>query len=278
MKGGEAVSKQKPWNWMLFPFSAVKTDGDNVYAASPGNGIYHSSSVSDWTLISEELPPELVVNRLQLAQGKLYACTNEGLFTYEEGQWHHPGSSIPCYQYKAAGQCGWAATEYGLWHRCGGAWEKVACPDNKVYDFLNLPQFLIVGHEEGIAIYDRFVDEWSQFHLQVEVTSLAVFHGHLLGAGAGGELIVGNKRGGFDVVRFDNRIIFTLVKKAGHVYACTDKGLYRIGYLRGQITLFAVKLGFPVTDVDSDGKHLMMATLFEGIQAMPLAGEQEEES
>jgi len=271
MKGGETSSQHKPWNWMLFPFSSIRMDGNILYAASPGNGIYQSIGAGDWMRISEELGSDVVVNRLHAAEGKLYACTNNGLYEYEDGIWEKPELAVPCYQYKTSGQCSFAATDYGLWHSCGDAdWHRVACPDRKVYDFINLPQFLIVGHEHGIAMYDRFVDEWSEFALGTEVTSLAVCKGHLLGAGAEGELIVGNKRGGFDVVKFGNRLVFTLVRHGSSVFACTDKGLYRIGFLRGQVTLFAVKTGFPVTDIDSDGEHLYMATLFEGIQQMKL--------
>ncbi|WP_224753813.1 hypothetical protein [Paenibacillus terricola] len=271
MEGGETLSKQTPWDWMTYPFSSVKTDGSQLYAASPGNGIYCGDESGNWQHISKTLSDELVVNRLQLIQGKLYACTNEGLYTFEDGQWEQPEHSVPCYQYKTSGQCSFMGTDYGLWHRCGdGAWHKVACPERKVYDFLNMPQFLIVGHEEGVSIYDRFTDEWVDFQLGVGVTSLTVYHGHLLGTGEGGELIVGNKQGGFDVVRFGNRLVFTLIRYGRDVYACTDKGLYRIGYLCGQITMFAVKLGFPVTDVDTHDGQLYMATLFEGILQMDL--------
>ncbi|WP_127530916.1 hypothetical protein [Paenibacillus kobensis] len=271
MNGEETSSKHKPWNWMLFPFSSIRMDEDILYAASPGNGIYQSAGGGDWTHISGELGGNVVVNRLHAAEGKLHACTNDGLYKYEDGKWELPELAVSCYQYKTYGTCSFAATDYGLYHSCGDDWHRVACPDRKVYDFINLPQFLIVGHEHGIAMYDRFVDEWSEFSLKAEVTSLAVYKGHLLGAGAGGELIVGNRRGGFEVVTFGNRLVFTLVRHGSSVFACTDKGLYRIGLLQGQMTLFSVKTGFPVTDIDSDGEHLYMATLFEGIQQMKLS-------
>ncbi|GFN31579.1 hypothetical protein [Paenibacillus xylaniclasticus] len=270
MNGGETFSKHMPWNRMRFPFSSVRMDEDTLYAASPGNGIYQSVGNGDWMNISGELGDNIVVNRLHAADGKLYACTNDGLYKYENGEWELPELAIPCYQYKTYGACSFAATHYGLWHNCGADWHRVACSDRKVYDFIQLPQFLIIGHDQGISMYDRFMDEWNDCPLKIEVTSLAVYKGHLLGAGAGGEVIIGNRRGSFDVVKFGSRLVFTLVRHGSSVFACTDKGLYRIGLLRGQITLFSVKTGFPVTDIDSDGEHLYMATLFDGIQQMKL--------
>lgn len=47
-----------------------------------------------------------------------------------------------------------------------------------------------------------------------------------------------------------------------------DRGLYRVGNVGGRPTLMALRLGLQVTDVDTDGSRLYIATLFDGVQSM----------
>ena len=159
-------------------------------------------------------------------------------------------------------------TEYGLWSKAGARWEKAACSDKRVYDFINLPQYLIIAHESGISLYDRFMDDWANFELEASVTSLAVYRGHLIGASDKGELLIGDKKGRFDRIRFGKPFIFSVRAKGNEVYVCTDRGLFQLAYILNQVTLLSVRLGYPVTDVDLQGDCLHMATLFQGIQTI----------
>ncbi|MFC5531964.1 hypothetical protein [Cohnella yongneupensis] len=56
------------------------------------------------------------------------------------------------------------------------------------------------------------------------------------------------------------------IAKEDSVYACTDRGLYRLSSIGGRLSLMAVKLGMQVTDIDTSGSQLYMATLFDGVQ------------
>lgn len=261
-----------PWNWMLFPFSSVKAGPDSLFAASVGYGVYEISQDGRWEKLADGLADHVSVNRLQLQEDMLLACTNEGLFQFEGDEWTNTGLSYPCYQYRMLGNVGYAATDYGLWSQTGGRWEQSACPDKRVYDFFNMPQYLIIGHESGISMYDRFMDEWAEFELKRTVTSLAIFKGHLLGASDKGELLVGDKQGRFDRIRFGNHFIFSLVTKGSSVFVCTDHGLFRLSYIREQIVLLSVKPGIPVTDmdIDADSGNLHVATIFQGIQSIEI--------
>lgn len=260
----------KPWNWMLFPFSSVRVSQDSIIAASVGYGVYEIDEFGEWTKLAAGLPPQASVNRLQLQSGILHACTSEGLFLYEDEEWVDSGLAVPCSQYRILGGTGYAATEYGLWSEVRGEWQKFACPGKKVFDFMNLPQYLVVGHESGIALYDRFMDEWAEFELNRAVTSLSVFRGHLIGASEKGELLVGDKRGLFDRVRFSGKFIFSVVSIGIDTYLCTDHGLFRLSMIQNRFALLSVKLGFPVTDVELRDGRLYMATLFQGIQYLDI--------
>ncbi|SFF26644.1 hypothetical protein SAMN04487969_12159 [Paenibacillus algorifonticola] len=262
------VETGKPWNWQLFPFSSVKAGEDAIYVASVGYGVYQINSEEQWMKLGAGMPQTAMVNRLQLQSNVLHACTSEGLYQYTNGEWANDGLAIPCYQYRMLGGTGYAATDYGLWLNSGSRWEKSACADKRVYDFMNLPQYLVVGHESGVALYDRFMDEWAEFELGRAVTSLAVYRGHLIGVSDRGELMIGDKKGRFDRIRFSKQFIFSIVAKGKDIYVCTDKGLFQLAYIRNQVTLLSVKLGIPVTDVDLQGDNLYMATLFQGIQMM----------
>jgi hypothetical protein len=161
-----------------------------------------------------------------------------------------------------------AATQYGIWCRTEAGWLNWAYADSAVYDLLYLPQFLIAGCKRGIALYDRLTGEWIDYALQTAVTSVAVYRGRLIGVGECGQLIVGNKRGGFEIYRFDGLFMMSLIPKEREVYVCTDRGLFRLGLVRDSITLLPVRLGFPVADADWIDDTIVVATLFRGIQSI----------
>jgi len=262
----------KPWNWLLFPFSSIKAGLNGIYAAAVGHGVYRIDSDDEWMKLEAGLPDSVSVNRLQLQHELLHACSNSGLYEWVDDEWVNDGLTIPCYQYRKIGGTSFAATEYGLWTRSGADWEQSALGGKRLLDFMNLPQFLVVATDTGISLYDRFMDDWAHFDLGTMVTSISVYQGRLIGATDSGELIVGDKRGGFVRIGFGgNPFIFNVMSQGGIVYAGTDKGLFRMSSLKGQVMLAAVKLGCPVTDVVLQDESLYMATLFHGIQSMNLS-------
>ena len=258
----------KPWNWLLFPFSSVKAGPDCLFAASVGHGIYQIDADGRWEKLDQGMGDLINVNRLQLQHELLHACTSNGLYEWNGEAWDNDGLTIPCYQYRKIGGTSYAATEYGLWSKSSSRWEQIACNDKRVYDFINLPQYLTIAHDSGISLYDRFMDEWAHFKLETSVTSLAVFRGHLIGTSDQGELLIGDKKGRFDRIRFGKPFIFSVLAQGNDIYACTDRGLFQLAYIRNQVTLLSVKLGCPVTDIDMQGGSLYMATLFQGIQTV----------
>jgi hypothetical protein len=262
------IESQRKEERLPLSFSSVLAGSDSIYAASVGGGIYRKAPAGVWTNISDPFLEGSTVNRLNLYGDTLYASTSTGLYSYTQEEWEEE-LDFPCYQYRVEGGCRYAATAYGLWCDYTGTWGRVAYSDIRVYDFINSPQFMIVAHEQGLAMYDRMTDGWADFALDTGVTSLAVFQGHLLGSSERGELIIGNKQGVFDRINFKNTFVFSVLKKDSSVFVCTDKGLYRFGYLLNQPTLFSIKLGGPITDIDCRGGQLYMATLFEGIKSAP---------
>lgn len=260
----------KPWNWLLFPFSSVKAAPGCLYAATCSYGIYQIDAGGRWEKLDQGMDDQVNVNRLQLQHERLHACTGSGLYEWNGEAWDNEGLMIPCYQYRKIGGTSYAATEYGLWSNSGFRWEQIACKDKRVYDFMNLPQYLIIAHESGISLYDRFMDDWAHFELEASVTSLAAFKGHLIGTSEQGELLVGDKKGRFDRIGFGKLFIYSVIAKGNDSYACTDRGLFQLAYMNNQVTLLSVKLGCPVTDLDMQGDSLYMATLFQGIQSVSI--------
>lgn len=259
-------------NWQPLSFSSVLAEEDSVYAASMGHGVYSRDGSGIWNKITGDAQGPQTVNRMKLYGEKLYTCTDEGLWSYSQGEWEREELEVPCYQIGTGAGCRYAATAEGLWSSdsgSGGSWEMAAYPRRRVFDFLNVPHFLILAHDQGIALYDRLTDSWSDFNLGLAVTSLAVYRGHLVGAAGNGGLIVGNKRGGFNRILFPKTRVFKVIPGSGGVLLCTDKGLYRYGALLGQAALFSVRLGGPVTDASLQDGYLYMATLFEGIKVLP---------
>ncbi|MNZ58335.1 hypothetical protein D3C78_763410 [compost metagenome] len=262
------IEASKPWNWLLFAFSSIKAGPDCLFAASVGHGIYEIDAKDNWHKLEGGMPEQSNVNRLQLQHDQLHACTSKGLYQWNGTAWEKDGLPLPCFQYRKIGGTSYAATECGLWSKYGSRWEQIACPEKRVYDFMNLPQYLILAHETGMSLYDRFMDDWAHFELERSVTSLAVFHGHLIGTSDKGELLIGDKKGRFDRVQFGKPFIFSVAAKGNDLYACTDRGLFQLAYIRDEITLLSVKLGCPVTDIDIQGDSVYMATLFQGIQTI----------
>ncbi|WP_313997600.1 hypothetical protein [uncultured Paenibacillus sp.] len=250
-------------------FSSVQAGDGTLYAASLGGSIYRTGLEGAWERLSNPVPEQLTVNRMALYGEQLFACTNKGLFCHGFEQWEEE-LEIPCFQYRVEGGCRYAATAYGLFCDQTGSWGSIACYDKRVYDFLNLPQLLILGHEDGLSIYDRMTDEWAGFTVGAGVTSLAVYKGHLLGSGEHGELIVGNKKGRFERIRFAGLFVYSVMKRGGHLFGCTDKGLYRIGIINGYPWLFSFVKGGPVIDIDVQNGQLFMATLYNGVKTVQL--------
>ncbi|MFC4099609.1 beta propeller repeat protein [Paenibacillus xanthanilyticus] len=250
-------------------FSSVKVQGDrSLVAASPGKGVYHRKEHGEWQRMSDGLPSESMVHRLQTMDRRLYACTSKGLYQLQDNRWVNGDLEQACYQYKEEWGSAFAATDDGLLYRNGGEWRQSAYKRMIVYDFLFTPEYLYIGLESGIGMYDRMTDQWAGFPLGSGVTSLAADRTRLIGATDSGELVMSTGRGGFERIRFGDMFVFSVVSRLPHVYVCTDKGLFRVGRLGGRLTLFSLKPGLPVTDVDWLGSDLYMATLSKGIQTM----------
>jgi len=260
----------KPWNWLLFPFSSIKAGSDCLFAASVGHGVYQIDDAGCWGKMDEGLPDLTNVNRLQLQHELLHACTSNGLYEWVSDKWANDGLTIPCYQFRKIGGTSYVATDDGLWSKTGAKWEQVACEGKRVYDFMNLPQYLIIAHDSGISLYDRFMDDWAHFELEESVTSLTVFRGHLIGTNDKGQLLIGDKKGKFNRISFGKKFMFSVISKGNVIYVCSDRGLYQLAYIHNQVTLLSIKLGYPVTDVDIQGDNLYMATLFQGIQSVSI--------
>ncbi|RJX40007.1 hypothetical protein D3P09_11560 [Paenibacillus pinisoli] len=261
---------KQPWNWLLFPFSAVTAGPYGVFAATIWHGVYSIEDESEWDKLGTGLPDTAGIHRLQLHHELLHACTNNGLYEWNGETWVQDGLTLPCYQYRRLGGACYASTSDGLWIRTGSKWGQLSCEGKHVFDFLSLPQYVVVGHDTGISLYDRFMDDWAHFELQRAITSLAVYRGHLIGATDQGELMIGDKKGRFERVQFGKKIIYSIVPKRGVLYVCTDQGLFKLVYIADRLVMLSVQLGFPVTDVDILGDQIYMATMFHGIQTISL--------
>jgi hypothetical protein len=255
---------------LSFHFSSVKRLSESELVAAPlGKGIvYKRERSEEWIEMSEGLSEQTHINRLQVYDEQLYACSNKGLYLIMDGQWKAADLSIGCYQYKEYGAVGLAATVCGLWYTEGSEWRLMMRSDVTVYDFLYLPQYVVLATNEGVSILDRMTTSWMNFKLDTSITSLAVHRGTIIGATEHGELLCGNRKGGFDRFRIANIFIFSIASRGREVFACTDRGLYRVSMIGNRISLIALKVGCQVTDVDVDDRHYYMATLFEGIQCM----------
>ncbi|BBI33719.1 hypothetical protein [Cohnella abietis] len=255
---------------LVFHFSSVKKlSSDELVAAPLGQGIVHKKQLTDeWIEVNEGLPEQTHINRLQAYEDQLYACSNKGLFVREEENWEQTQLCVGCYQYKQFGEVALAGTSCGLWYTEDSEWHLMMRSDIIVYDFLYLPQYVVLGTNEGLSILDRMTSSWMNFNYGSAVTSLAVYHSRIVGATEHGDLLVGNQRGGFERYAMGKTFVFSVVTRGQEVFACTDRGLYRISHIRNQIALKALKIGCQVTDVDLDDQYLYIATLFEGVQRL----------
>jgi hypothetical protein len=255
---------------LVFHFSSVKRFSSEAIVAAPlGQGIVHKTEMSnEWIEINQGLPDQTHINRLQVYDDELYACSNKGLFHCCDGEWHSTELAVGCYQYKEFGEVGLAGTSCGLWYTEGTEWHLMMRSDVIVYDFLYLPQYVVLGTNEGLAILDRMTSSWMNYRYDSAITSLAVYHGRIIGATEHGDLLVGNQRGGFDRFKMGSTFVFSVVARNNEVFACTDRGLYRVSRIGNRISLMALKIGCQVTDVDCDERYLYIATLFEGVQRL----------
>lgn len=260
----------RAWNRLFPHISSVAAGPDAVvYASSLGRGVYRIAETGEWSALDENWPEDATVNRLLVGRNGLTACTSKGLYVYDGSRWEPTEVAIPVYRFRE-GEGGrmLAATQYGIWCGTEDGWMNWAYPDSVMYDLLYLPQFLIGGCDRGIVLYDRLAGAWGEYPLRTAVTSVAVYRGRLVGTGERGQLIVGNKRGGFEVYRFGGLFLVSLIPKGREVYACTDRGLFRLASFRDSVTLLPVRLGFPVADADWVGDTIVVATLFRGIQSI----------
>lgn len=257
-------------NELAFHYSSVKRVGAERLVAAPlgRRPVLRDHVSKPWESVSDGLPETVHVNRLQATETTAYACTDKGLFALDDRAWEQTGLCVGTFQYKGYGSIGLAGTVNGLWYSEGDRWRIMMRADAIVYDFLYLPQFVVLGTHEGLSIYDRMTSGWMHYHYQAAVTSLATHGRRIVGATEKGELLASNASGGFERYRMGNMFIFSVVTKGDAVFVCADRGLYRLSSIRGRPSLMAVKLGLQVTDVDADESRLYLATLFDGVQCM----------
>ncbi|MBB6672663.1 hypothetical protein [Cohnella nanjingensis] len=256
---------------IVFHHTSVRAMGDQALLTAPaGRGVWVSSASGEWEACMTGLPADVHVNRLCSEGGRIYACTDKGLYHLAGDRWTDLDLPYVCYEYKENGGRGYAATERGLWCRTLEGWRNVAYARSPVYDMLLAPQFIFLALHAGISMYDRLTGSWAKFPSSSAVVRLATDGGALMGITEQGELLLGNKRGGFERVRFPGFFLFNAARRDGTLYMCADRGLYRLSAIRGQPALVSVSMGCPVTDVDSRAGQLHMATLNEGIQSIQL--------
>lgn len=245
--------------------TSVEAFGDHIYAASFDRGVYRKTQ-GTWTPDHDGLPEGTVVNRFRVVDERLYACTNRGLFAYDNGGWQATGIDFPCYQLIKRGRFLTAATEYGLWCSAGRQWHSIAYRSIVVFDLWMTPEYIYMATSGGIAMYDLLTDEWAEFPMHTAVTGLASGQGALLGISADGRFVLGNKRGGFEFIRYEGLTFNALKQTASGLLACTNRGLYRVEIWAGRLMLRALLTGYRVTDVNLSGNSLYLATLNRGLQ------------
>lgn len=247
-------------------FSSVSSSNDGMFAATYNEGIYRKRYGGKWEQENQGLPEETVINRLQQIDGRMYACSNKGLFSHDANQWYPTDIRTPCYQVMKLGGCIAAATEYGLWCEIGKSWESIAYPNLIVYDLLITPQYYFLGFNKGISLYDRYTDLWAEFQLETPITSLAVYRGYLLGVTSEGELVQGNKKGGFTKIGFGGLSIYYLKSTDTGVYICSNRGLYRLEMIGQRLIIRSLFFGCSVTDMNLSGDSMYIATLNQGLK------------
>ncbi|QGQ95940.1 hypothetical protein EHS13_14185 [Paenibacillus psychroresistens] len=196
-------TKQDTGEILVSQYNSILVGPDaTVYAAIVSRGIVKVAESGKQDLLLEGWPPNTTVNRLQMYNNTLYACTSQGLFLYRNQEWKATEIQIPCYQIRENGGFGFAATASGLWCGSGHQWKCSAFAGKTVYDFISLPHFLIVGLSEGIFFYKRDTFDWGKLYEGHSITSLAVFYNQLIATTDQGEFIVGTSRDHFEALRF----------------------------------------------------------------------------
>jgi hypothetical protein len=134
---------------------------------------------------------------------------------------------------------------YGVWCKEGGNWMNLAAPHSYVYDLIAYPDYLILGTDRGISIYNRSTYEWVHYPQQAAVTGLAVFQRSVMGVTDTGALLIGDQQGGFLKAAFSDLCIYTISPIRGNVYVCTERGLFQLGSMgfgKGKNMLRGAKL------------------------------------
>ncbi len=239
-----------------------------IYASTLEGLVVRRSQSGEIESLTSGWQPGITVHRLKMYNRILYACTNQGLFLYKNGTWTSTSIHSPCYQVREHNGFGYAATSDGLWAGSIADWKPAALAGLKVYDFLPLPNYIVVAHARGMSYYDRYASEWADIYREHSVTGLTAFHNHLIGVNDLGQLVIGNKRGGLDAYGFGDLFMMGIVTRGHDVFACTDRGLFRLGFIGGSIQLLSVIQSSMVTDVDQDHGRIYVATMFDGIQTI----------
>ncbi|MGF9714322.1 hypothetical protein [Paenibacillus naphthalenovorans] len=248
----------------------ARLDENRIVAATFGQGTYAQSADGEWEAMNSGLPERTVTYRLQALNGKLYAATDRGLFAWSSGAWHPTGLTMPCYRV-LEGSSILAGTAIGLTQQADDHWDLSAFPNRAVYDLLSSPQFLFVGYAKGMAFYDYLTGQWHEFHLDSPVTSLSVCQGRLLGVTAKGELVLGNRRGGFSTIRFDDKFFYRWVQVGPHILACSSSGLYKMVLHQENPVLYSIGIRGAVTDAIELGNRLVVSTLHYGLVSLPFS-------
>ncbi len=263
--------KQDTGELLVSQYNSILVGPDSaVYAALVSKGIVKVVDSGLQELLLAGWPEGTIVNRLQMYNNTLYACTDKGLYLYRNQEWKTTDIQIPCYQIRENAGFGFAATESGLWCGSGHHWKCSAFTNKVVYDFISLPHYLIVGLADGIFFYKRDSRDWGKLYEGHSVTSLAVFYNQLIATTTQGELIVGTSRDRFEALRFGEMYASHLIPKGNEVFLCTDKGLFRLGFINAEIQLLSVHNDCLVADVDIFNNKLYMATYFSGIQTLEM--------
>lgn len=239
--------------------------GGWLMASAVNAGMFRISPEGQWFRMEPALPEGAYVNSLDTDGGILYASTTKGLYVLGEEGWTSTKITVPCHRVRGKGGILYAATDSGLWYRFNESWVRTSYIQSPIYDLFQTPQMIFMAGEKGISVFDRYTQTMDEHVLNTPVSSLCALNGSLLGASGGGDLMVGDRKGHFILMRFGRTKIFSLVASGGQVYACTDRGLYRIMPWKEQYHLCSVRLGTPVTDVAFSSGKLHLATYFGGV-------------
>lgn len=250
--------------------SLASMDGQRIAAATFGQGVYGQSASGDWEDMSSGLPEGAVTYRLQTSNGNLYAATDRGLLVWRNGSWHSTELTTPCYRVLEEGSL-LAATASGLALNAGGRWDLAAFPDMAVYDVLSTPEYLFAGCAKGIAYYDVLTGHWHHFDMNAAVVSLSVYRGRLLGVTSTGELVMGNRRGGFSAIRFDDTFFYRWVRVGTHVLSCSGSGLYKLTLRQDKPVLHSIGIRCAVTDAIAVKDRMIVSTLHDGLVSLPFS-------